>query len=539
MKSDLKAIFALITTYTIGNFLLLFNRGMYWDGWDLITLLGEKKYGLLREIYYAQFQRYTEYYILRLLGLTDNPLLISKFLAFASWILAGLFLYGILRKKFSLPINKAFFLSSFFSLIPIYLVKIDLAFAHYFVNNTLFFGAVFLYFLVEKNKNLFIKYTGLIFSWIIFFISFNTESLLVFYGGFLLILFLDRRKELTDKPLFSLIISWLKKDFIFIILPVIFWAIKLMIGKPISGPESYYNEFLPLNTNSLMYSIQNIWQFITYGFFWPIIAPITILDRKIFTGIFLTILGLFYVITKKIFSLNDQGADFSPKQYISFGFFLFILGMIPYLAVGKAPQVFGNGFGMRHALLLPIGSSLIILGAILTMIKDRWQILLQIILLALFSTFTIYNYYWLDMDWYKQQAIIESLRETKYESIKNASTIIFHDNTGINWQNRNVRSAEYFSYVYSAFPKNHSKLVATEEYNPIEQYSFAKMRTEFPLNFNPLKNVIKIDIISKATSEIPTISNWLSIKKSEIFSDNSVFLEKIKNIYKIETVPRS
>lgn len=539
MKNDLKAIVALITTYTIGNFLLLFNRGMYWDGWDLITALQEKKYALLYKIYVSDFQRYTEYLILRLLGLFDNPLLISKFLAFTSWILAALFLYGILRKKFSLAINKAFFLSAFFALVPVYLVKIDLAFAHYFVNNMLFFGGVFLYFLAEKNKNLLFKYAGLTFSWLIFFMSFNTESLLVFYGGFLFVLFWDYKKNLADKPLFTSIISWLKKDFIFIVLPIIFWVIKLTLGKPVSGPESYYNEFLPLNAASLPTYIQNIWQFIAYGFFWPIIAPLSILDKKIFVGIFLITAALFYFITRKVFSLNDRGSDFSPKQYFSFSFFLLVLGMVPYLAVGKGPHVFGNGFGMRHALLLPAGSALIILSAILAVIKERWQVFIQIIMLALFSTFTIYNYYWMDMDWYKQQAIIESLRETKSESIKNATTIIFHDNTGINWQNRNIRSAEYFSYVYTAFPKNHSKLVATEEYNPIEQYPFAKLHTEFPPDFNPLKRVVTVDIISKATSEIQTVPHWLSIKKSEIFSDKSAFLEKIKNIYRIETIPRT
>jgi len=538
MKNDFKAIIALITTYTVGNFLLLLNRGMYWDGGDLITLIQENKYGLLWKIYVSDYQRYTEYFILRLLGLTDNPLFFGKLLAFTSFLLAGLFIYGILRKKLSLPVNTAFFLSAYSALVPSYLVRVEVSHLHYTVNYMLFFSAIFLYFLVEKNRNLFIKYTGLIFSWIIFFLSFNTESILVFYGGFLLILFWDYKKELVNEPLLPSIISWLKKDFIFIILPIIFWTIKLIIGKPTNGPESDYNQFLFLNADSLMTYIQNTWQFIVYGFFWPLVAPLAILERKIFSGIFLITFVLFYPLTKKVLLSDDQKNNFSPKQYFIFGLFLFILGMIPYLMVGKSPHIYGNGFGMRNALLLPLGASLIILSAIIASIKNRWQIFVQITILALFSTFTIYNYYWLDMDQYKQLAIIESLSKTKSELIKNASALIFYDKTGGYWQNRNIRSAEYFGYMYAAFPENHNKVAAVEGYDPVGQYPFAKLRTEFPPDFNPLKSVVDIDIISKATREIPTVSNWLLIKKSEIFSDKSIFLKNIKNIYQIEVVPR-
>ena len=142
------------------------------------------------------------------------------------------------------------------------------------------------------------------------------------------------------------------------------------------------------------------------------------------------------------------------------------------------------------------------------------------------------------MDWYEQRAIIESLKEAKSESIKNASSLIFHDKTGIRWQNRNTRSAEYFSYVYYAFPDSHNKLVVTEGDDPVGRYTFTKQRVEFPPDYNPLENVIDVDIISEATREIQTVPNWLSIKKSEIFSDRSVFLKKIKAIYGIETVAR-
>ena len=188
MKNDFKAIIALIASYTIGNFLLLLNRGTYWDAWEWMTLLKEKDFALMWSLA-DQSKLYTHYFIMRLAGLTSDPIFFVNFLSFMSWLLSSLFLYGILRKKMSLRIDRAFFISAIFILIPTLLVKTGQSIIHYSANNLLFFGAVFLYFLVEKNQNRVIKYGGQIFSLGLFFLSFFTNSFLVFYGGFLLLIF--------------------------------------------------------------------------------------------------------------------------------------------------------------------------------------------------------------------------------------------------------------------------------------------------------------------------------------------------------------
>lgn len=541
MKNDTRAILTLITTYTIGNFLLLLNRGIYWDGWVWILIVKERNYALLWELF-NESKRFTAYYIFRISGLFDDPILFLKFVAFFSWLLAILFLYGFLRKKLSLRVDRAFFISAFYALTPTFLVRTESSILYHPINLMIFFLATFIYSVAEKNKNKFVAILNYSLSWILFFLSFHTYSLLVLYGGFLLLLLIFYRQRNTGRPFVSLLWPWFKNNFFFIILPIIFWSLKLLIWRPESTLIDYDN-FISLNGGALMTLIQNIWQNTVYGFFWPIVAPLTILQRKIFAMIALIIFIPLYLLTKKVFSSDNTNVDLSPKKYVLWGLFLFVLGMIPYLAVGKVPHIFGNGFSMRHALLLPLGSSLIILGVIIATIKDRWQTFVQVFLLMLFSTFTIYNYYGLDMDWYKQQAIIENLKTTDNENIKNATTLIFHDKVSANWQNRNIRGEEYLGYVQNAFPKDNLKFALTSDVakllNPIEiyQYFLEVVSDLFPPDFDPAEKIVNVDIVSKATSEILTVHNWLTIKKSEFFSDQSTFIENIKNIYQIKVVP--
>ena len=137
--------------------------------------------------------------------LTNNPIFFMKFLSFISWLLAGLFLYGILRQKLALRQNRAFFISACFMLIPIYLVKIIQIVLRYSISNAIFFLAIFLYFTAQKSAGKFIKYSGYLLAWILFFLSFETNSFLVFYLGFLGMLLLLYRQENLGRPFLALL----------------------------------------------------------------------------------------------------------------------------------------------------------------------------------------------------------------------------------------------------------------------------------------------------------------------------------------------
>ena len=192
-SSETKPILALAFLYTIGNFLLLFNKAIYWDTWIWLPLIKGKQYEQLWDILY-QSKRFTPYYLYRISGFFDNPVFFFKITAFISCLLAGLFLYGILRKKLALRIDRVFFISAFFILTPVFLVRIDSSILQHSFNIMLFFLAALVYFIAEKNKNKIIAVVNYGLSWILFFLSFNTYSLLALYGGFALLLFTSYRQ---------------------------------------------------------------------------------------------------------------------------------------------------------------------------------------------------------------------------------------------------------------------------------------------------------------------------------------------------------
>ena len=351
---------------------------------------------------------------------------------------------------------------------------------------------------------------------------------MVFYGGFLLLTLWYQYKE-----------QWLSKNAFFFALPILFWALKVALGKP----EVPYNAFVFLQDNFLSGFVKNFWNGIAYGFFWPLVAPIAILQRKIFAGLFAIMLVIIHTLTKRFLhdDNHEENAGASEKywRYVMAGTFLFFLGLAPYLAIDKAPHIFGFGFSMRHALLLPLGSALVILGAILGAIQKKWQMSIQIIVVALFITFSVYNYFALDMDWHRQNAIVAAFANTQDNKIQEASTLIVYDNAGgTKYQNRTIGEFEYQVYVNEAFPKEHFKFVilGNGETNPqfLESHMFPA-----PLNFDPLAKPVSIEIISRATREIFTVQEWLTLKKYELFESRETFLQKLKDDFQIEIVPLS
>lgn len=551
MKNDIRAIIALITTYVVGNFLLLLNKAIYWDTWIWLPIIKEGNYKILWDALY-QSKRFTAYYLYRVSGFFDNPILFFKLAAFFSCLLAGILLYGILRKKISLCIDRAFFISAFFILTPVFLVRIDSSILQHSFNIMLFFLAAFIYFIAEKNKNRLIAIINYSLSWILFFLSFNTYSLLMFYGGFLLLSLVPYCRENLKQSLGSLVTcqlshviilwSWLKNNFIFIILPIIFWSLKLSVWKDTGAIADYDNFINPIASPS--FTTLLLWETLIYGFFWQIIAPILILHRKIFALVFLTTGFATYLTTQKIFvpaDANDansqhQEIDYAPKYYLLAGIIMFFLGFLPYFLTGKMPHLLGNPFNMRSAFLLPLGSSLIILSAIILVIKKDWQYLIQKIILALFMTFTIYNYYGLDMDWYKQMAVIESIKNSQNENIENASTLVFDDQiSSLNWSNRDIHGEEYLGYLEEIYDFRENPKFGTTK-GEINYYHIQKnyVAKSYPDNFNPLKKVVNVSITTYDGPEIMTVGNWLKIKQLELFGNQKSFIEKINEIFRIK-----
>ena len=151
-------------------------------------------------------------------------------------------------------------------------------------------------------------------------------------------------------------------------------------------------------------------------------------------------------------------------------------------------------------------------------------------------TFTIYNYYGLDMDGYKQIALIENLKSSLNENLKSATTLIFNDKIqGLNWQNRHVFGEEYLGYVLEIY-KNNPKFATTDRGLVVNKEGLRIFFVvyPFPEDFNPLEKIVNINITTYDGPEILTVGNWLKIKRLEIFGDQKSFTKKITDIFRIK-----
>lgn len=526
-----RTIAVLILLYIINSGFLLLSRGVYWDGWWLIILAKPDKVHILKKIL-DSIGQFAQYHLLSTVGQYSNPLLLVKFIAFFSWLIAGVALFAILT-KLAITHKDSFFIAAFFLLSPHFITKGDPSVILYPVSTMLFFLAAFVYFYSENDALGFIKIFKQFLALVLFFGSFFTNSYLVFYAGFLLFSFgIFHRKQRYQKITLTLFL-WFKKHVVFVFLPLLFWGVKLMFWQPY-GVESHYNEFVFHKNNFVIPFLNNAWSGFVYGFFWPLVAPITILDRKIFAVIFLFVATTAYLLTKRILNdAHDNEYDVRPIYYVLVGAVLFLLGLFPYIVVGKNPHIFGYGFGMRHALLLPLGSALITCGAIHLVMKTEYQNIAKIILLALFITFNIYNYYLLDMDWYKQRSIIEDLKSSTEPRIVNASSFIYDDRLlDFNWQGRQISQSEYVGHMYAAFHR--FDILALGKGDNIDDQYRVHQNLYISPDFKYDSSVVTISITTSATSESMTVYHWLTLKKYELFYDDVSFVDKLKKILQIQ-----
>ncbi|MEK9170481.1 MAG: hypothetical protein AAB674_02430, partial [Patescibacteria group bacterium] len=56
----------------------------------------------------------------------------------------------------------------------------------------------------------------------------------------------------------------------------------------------------------------------------------------------------------------------------------------------------------------------------------------------------------------------------------------------------------------------------------------------YPKDFNPLKEIVDINISTYDGPEILTVGNWLKIKQLEIFENQQTFIDKIKDTFRIK-----
>jgi len=430
--SNCNDIMLLFLVYVLAHGLMLFNNGLFWDDWvyygkDLSTLLNlSAQWGNVYFGYYHSF----------IFSPPDN-IFLGRCIVFVSYFLSALFLYEVLKGIVEIDANSRFILVLLFEIFPINNARIALCCSFMAIGYVLFFFGLWLTSRFMSRMSTPLRFIALI----IFFISFSIlNSLLFFYA--IIPIYLLYRSDSQISP--SVIFKTFKKYIDFMLLPILFWMVKIQYLVPYGLYEGY--NALTIH-NLLLAPFRMVFSFFS-SFVVVLIKSITISPQ------FIMILALSFILIWAIlrpkFSIKCQS---TPFKLLVLGIFLFAIGAFPYLAVGKVPEL--GDWNSRHQLLMPLGASFLLYYGFMILAERantsplNRKVLLSLIVAVFLST-NILGYADYQRDWYKQVSLIENFKSS--DIIRNNSIILFEDHTtDLNANNRSYRFYEYNGMMSSAF----------------------------------------------------------------------------------------
>lgn len=391
---------ALYTCMHVGIFLA--PQSVFWDDWILYQTAPETIMTIFREA--GSVFNHSAYLNIFLMAL--GPW-IYKVLTFAFFLGSGLSLATVLKRIPGLSPSLRFIILNLFLLLPFNMARIAAIDLTYSLNVFLFFSA---WSLMDRKPRT---------AMALFFLSFNINSLLMFFTLPVL------EQAYRDSAFGSKdqMRRFLRKNFLLLAMPFIYFAIKIRFFKPV-GQYAGYNE---------NFRASNIWETI----------EVQINDFANLEPNWRLILFIFPIVLALVFWLlrgfKEENQTSKPVVLFLGGAFALILGLFPYWILGLPPTFFE--WTSRHQLLMPFGSSFII-ASILIVVPWTFRVATAAFLLSASVAFGIENYLGFYKDWEKQKVLLNLIE--KDQSIKSASLIVFDDQTkGLNAIQRTYRFYEW------------------------------------------------------------------------------------------------
>lgn len=339
--------------------LLLFNGGIYWDDW--LSL------GYLKSGDWQSLSEQTSEMGLPLLGYFQWSLKLLNIYAYYK-IIAFLLIYisAVLIYQTSLNLRiltgmESLLLAIIFIAFPAYQVTVLFCTLNYLFCLFLFYLAAYIYLeslVGTKSTRLILIYK--LGAAAIFFISFNLNSLLVYFYAFLLLMFLNQKGK-DGGTGFKTITAFIKTNWLFILLPVMYWAWRNIFTPPHGLYANYHK--LDVGVWQIFYLCISFIRVSVFGQFFSAVRDL---------GDHVTVwLGLLFgaYITYGYVSWK-RGAEnialdrwFNNKQAIAafgFGLIALICAIFPYAAVGLGPEF--AGFGTRHNVLISLPVAILIVS---------------------------------------------------------------------------------------------------------------------------------------------------------------------------------
>lgn len=390
--------------------ILLTPHAIFWDDWIIYRSSDSAIFQTFSEA--GVILNWVSYLHLFMLGIgVWSYKLFTFFLMFG----AGLLLAFILERNSLVPKSLRFTLVLLFLILPFNFARIA---AIDFPYALCYFSFFLAWSLIDRSR---VMAAGL------FLLSFNTNSLLVFY--FLPILDLLYR---TYCPLdLRSVMKFALRRPELIILPFAFFYIKIKFFKPFGDYEGYNQNFKLKHIFNA--AKEQFFDIRTIEFNWPIFS--------------LLFLGALYVITKNSAPSPEKISLRTSVLILCAGIFIFLLAVIPYWILDLVPTFYD--WTSRHQLLMPLGTSMIIVGFIWLFPKPLRILGTSIVIAASMSLGVVtYSQFWLD--WRKQKMLIELFAAS--DDIRRADVVLIDDQTlKLNAIKREYRFYEWNGLFEEAF----------------------------------------------------------------------------------------
>lgn len=413
----------------VAHGLLLLNDGVYYDGWARYHYLVDKDW--------THFQLWitesggipTTGYLHWVIGYLPSMIFSYKLVAFLSITFSAILVYLICKELRLLSRAESLFIALLSLSYPALQIHVDLIMMPYLLRYCLFLLACFMALRAEK-RNGSPHYLLRVGSLALFVLSFATESFLVFYFGFLLVLILHARRErnISLKRVFT---RFLPHRIDYVLLPMLYFVVDRVFF-PASGFYSDFYRYNPFSfspsrmvtvydafiNNAVYAQLKTALGYLfnyTYTPHWP----------TLFLLVAAAVVALLWIRSvfrnDSIQSLGEKGKSHmvngKGKWYavLFFGIGLLALAIFPYAAVGKAASV--HGYSTRHALLIALPMAIILVSATRLLFggkkhyMSKLGLFLMTILLVAFTVSSVANYISWQARWVKDRSVMVNLAE--------------------------------------------------------------------------------------------------------------------------------
>lgn len=397
-----------ISIYIISHSLIfLISNAIYWDDWTLIDK--EESIKNIFKMTGNPMAAYLHIYLLKI-----GPFS-YRLITFLSYLISGLFLHKILLNNESIDPFYRKTITILFLILPFNSARTSLILIPYAICYLSFFIG---WFFIKRNIFL---------SSLFLFYSFNVNSFLVFsLIPFIETIFSINKNKINKKLFFKVI----PRNIYILLLPIIFWIIRIIFFKPYGIMEGY---------KSIDFGIKNLIKYIYYQF---IDLKLAVIPLEIFLIAILFSL-LTYTYLSKFFSYRKKNKNSEFKIFFFSLLAIFCAGY-PYWTSRYTPTIFE--WSSRHQLLFPLGFAIMI-SFFINIFPRKYGLFILSFIITLSITFNNFIYLEFARDWNKQKNFIDLIRNE--EEIKKADLIYIKDLT----ESKNAIKRYYRDYEWNGIFK--------------------------------------------------------------------------------------